>query len=210
MDRSSHPSRTSNYLVASGLLLLAAAVGYLWYTFMGPGRYLEAARFKEHLAQLPGVTHVEVFGHDDIGYEISGFALEVAGHGTLHLGMLSHPDPDPLEKIHIYRIGDPEVLFTMEGPIGVGHGRTGAPLRSTGHGNGFTVGTKGAHTHLFPFRLHSVADVVERFDDILAVISTWPVQPQYAQFVDSEGVRWFYALADPKLGDRWLQPAELE
>lgn len=210
MTRPTLSSRAISYLAIGTLLLLGASAGYVWYTFMGPGRYSEAEWFKEQLAEVPGVTHVEVYGHDDVGYEINGFALEVEGHGTLHLGGLEHPSSDPLEKIHIYSIGDREVTYVMEGFIGTYNGRTGAPTRSTGFGNGFTVGTKGAHAHLFPFPLHSVADVVERYDDICAVISAWPVQPDYAKLVDGDGVRWFYALADPTLSNNWLQPAELK
>lgn len=203
-------SRATSSLAIGGLLLLGASAGYIWYISMGPGRYAEAERFKEQLAQIPGVTDVEVYGHDDVGYEINGFHLELDGHRILSLGGLEDPSSDQLERIHIYRIGDQEVTYAMEGFIGVYDSRTDAPMRSTGHGNGFTVGAKGAHAHLFPFRLHSVAEVVQHYDEICAVISAWPVQPDYAKLVDNDGVRWFYALADPTLSNNWLQPAELE
>ena len=197
-------------MVALTLLLIGGSAGYFWYVVLGPGRYREAERFTEQLAAIPGVGRVEVHGHEDLGYDIHGFTLEVEGHGPLMLGELSQPDSDRLEKLHINRIGDQLVTYVVEGELGTYQQSTRKPMRSKGGGSGFTVGKEGAHAGLFPFPLHSVSDVVEHYDEICEVISTWPRQPEYAQLVDGEGVRWFYALADSSLDSNWLNPTELE
>lgn len=207
-DRS---TRDASHLIWGGILLTILGLGgFGWYQLFGPGRFAEFEAIKARLDALPGVELVNASGHDDLGFEIHGFEVNIEGRGPLHLGAIDLDDFRQANRIQIDRIGNHVVTYAMEGYIGTYRADTGEPTRSEGWGWGFDIGPGGRYSHLFPFEVNNVEDVIERYEDICRVLETWPVQPEYGTFQDAAGVRYFYAVQDPALPDPWLHPEELK
>lgn len=196
--------------VASGTLTLGVAGAAFWFMLYGPGYYGDLEEIRARFEAIPGVEILEVHGHDDTTYEISGFTIELEGKGVIDFGAVDLDSFEHTDHLFLHSIGGRELIVVQEGYMGVWSTRTGEPVWTTGWANSIDVGPGGPFAELFPFTLTCVQDVLDHFEELCAELDTWPVQPGYARLEDEDGSRYYYSVKDPELGEDWIAPKELE
>ncbi|MCP4157317.1 MAG: hypothetical protein GY757_56930, partial [bacterium] len=69
-------------------------------------------------------------------------------------------------------------------------------------GSSINIGKKGPFRNLFPFEFSNAEEVIRRYDDILAVIKSWPLFPKLHHYFSPDGEELFIALLPVKSRDR--------
>lgn len=196
--------------VAAGAVTLAVAAAAFWFILYGPGYYGDLDEIRARFEAIPGVEVLEVHGHEDTTYELSGLTIELEGKGLIDFGAVDLNWFNHTDHIYLHSIGGRELIMVQEGFLGVRSTKTGGEVWTTGWGNYIDVGAGGPFAGLFPFSITCVQDVLDHYDELCAVLDTLPVQPDYAKLQDEDGSRYYYSLRDPALGEAWISPTELE
>ncbi len=196
------PERVLPRSISAILILatLAAAVIYsFWYRHHGPGYYAELNAVRADLELIPGIEVLEVTWYDEDDFpllpqlEHITARINVIGHGKLTLQNLSESSFVDTPHLLISSIGDDTFRHRGEGFVGVYKATTGKPIRSQFAGGSIDVGSVGTFAHLFPFTISNVQTVVDRYDEIAAVIHTWPQTPSAPRsFITAEGTEILY------------------
>ena len=106
---------TMKRTMAATIATLAALVAYAGYDTIGPGRYAELEDIQARLRALPGVERVEAFGHEDISFEVEGFAIHTSGQETIAFGALDQGSFEATQHLVIEAVGPHRVIVVCEG-----------------------------------------------------------------------------------------------
>lgn len=66
------------------------------------------------------------------------------------------------------------------------------------YSTGLSLGQNGQFTPWFPFEVNSLSDLVEKYDQIIAILQTFPHNPPVIEHKDSWGLRYVLKNPDPK------------
>jgi hypothetical protein len=166
---------------ALGLISLAPCLLSLALGVWGPWRYREFHAVEARFRALPGVTLVRTWGNEDVTLEDISAVIDVAGKGPVTFFNLEEEDFEDAERLDIAELGPLTVVHCTWGHQGTYVMDTGEPVKSLGHGSGFSVGRAGAFSALFPFPLRTVQDVLARHDEIQEVLRGWPRAPAWRE-----------------------------
>lgn len=170
-----------------------------WYHYHGPGYYAELNTVRTKLEAVPGIEVLEVTWHDDTDFpllphlECITARVNVVGHGEVTLQQLSQASFIETPHLTLGSIQGDTFRHRGEGFAGVYKIETGEPVRSQFAGGSIDVGPAGKFAQLFPFTIPNVQTVVERYDEIAAIIQTWPKTPAApSTFTTTGGREIFY------------------
>lgn len=183
-------------LVAFGTCFALAAYA-VWKVQLD--RYGELHAVEDRLRAVAGVALIRTWGNEDVTFEDIGATVEVHGKGPVVFGNLELASFEGRKPFHVGEIGALRVLSCGWGHLGVYKEATGERVKSLAVGSGFTVGSGGEFTSLFPFPVQTPVDVIKHYDDINEVLSTWPRAPAFRELRTKEGdivVR--YAVTDDR------------
>src|SRR5262245_31289975 len=130
---------------------------------------------RAELAKIPGITVVDAGGYFDDGYLLEDIyaELEVIGKGRLHLRGLTLSSFSKGGKFAVDRVGSWTPAVNR--------------LHVARRGDTLGFGGGGEAHVLMPPAAESVADLVERYDELLTTVEKWPEHPLVAQASDSVG-----------------------
>ena len=161
---------------------------WAWFTFADPGYYAEFNDIKKRLEDMEGVRLIDAWGHEDLTFEHIGAEIEVAEKGRVRFTELSTSSFTSNPKICLEKIGPYHFTYRGNGYIGVHNIETNESMMSEFMGSSIDVGKDGWFAGFFSFQIHSVQDVIQRYDEICEVISQWPIFPKEQNFISRDGV----------------------
>ena len=179
-------------------LILSLPVIWVWFTFAGPGYYAEFNDIKKSLEEMEGVSLIDAWGHEDLTFEHIGAEIEVAEKGLVRFTELSSSSFTSNPKICLEKIGPYHFTYRGNGYIGVNNIETNKPMISEFMGSSIDVGKDGWFAGFFSFQIHSVQDVIQRYDEICEVISQWPIFPKEQNFISRDGVEMWISVKKVK------------
>ncbi len=156
-------------------LVVQAVLGFLvWFAFIRNASQSTHDEILRICQAIPGVKSVEIIGStNDNLFGDHGFTIELTLNYGGQLGLAGPLWPEDLDfsqggVINLYRIGN----FTFEDA----EVRPGlSPERAMTYSHSVSVGnfTDG----LFPFAVTSLTNLVAHYDQLVAIVSQWPVAP---------------------------------
>ena len=188
------------------VIFLGIPAAWLWYSFAGPGYYAEFNDIKASFEKMQDVEVVEMGGNEDLTYEDIWAHISVRGKGKLHLYSLTRKSFRDVNHVILGTIGSHDVVVEGEGYVGAYKMDTGEPARSQFYGSSIDIGREGAFAGFFPFEIRNVHDVIARYDDITAILSRWPAEPDKKHFKDEKGTDYYYYVKEIQPKDGQVLP----
>lgn len=184
--------RDLNYIVGitgitvgcAALAILALSV--LLFVCTRPGYYVEMNEIKGKLNRIQNVSVLDIWGHDDITLEEVTARLSIKDKGEMVLYGLSQDVKDYPDRIPISEIGG--LSFVL--------------FRTNSVDFSLDIGQEGPFSQSFPFVLANEEEVVGRYDDILAVIHSWPSWPKLHHIHPDNGEEIFLSVIPKKTKDQ--------
>jgi hypothetical protein len=214
------PATRTPVLALLGMLVVSSAVLY-WYQYYGPGYDAELRVIRGALERLPDVEILELGGYDDHdvlllpALEHVAARVEIAGKGELVFAELTEDSVGDAQHLWLVSVGPYRIRVRGEGHMGVYMLDTGESVRSEFSNGMIDLGPQGEFAHLFPFDVRNIQTAVERYDELLEVVSGWPQTPAAPRHLrDARGTDFYYWVATEG-GERddpnWTAPlAELQ
>jgi hypothetical protein len=149
--------------------------------------YDELNSIKNRLNAINNVSVVNIWGHHDITLEEVTARLRVEGKGEIVLYGLSNDVYNYPVSVPISEIGGYSFRVFYDG--------------GSGFGSSIDIGREGAFGEFFPFNFPDEQEVIHRYDEILKVVTSWPVFPELKHFYSKSGEEIFLAVIPQKNPD---------
>ena len=180
--------------VATLVIFLGIPAAWVWYTFAGPGYYAEFNDIKAALNSIPDVALIDAWGNEDLTFEDIGAEIRVKNKGTITFFALTRNSFKSTPVICLQSIGPYQFEYGGTGYVGVVKTATREPVQSEFFGSAIDIGSDGEFAQFFPFQIKLVRDVIGRYDDICAILETWPIAPERRCFRDKKGTDYYYSI----------------
>lgn len=149
----------------------------------------EFNELNERLSAIPGIRVVRSGGNHDITYEDLFADLEMVGKGRLRLHNLTLSSYDTGIGLELTHVGGLEPRTAGCDYFGVTRISDSKRVRSEYRGYGIDIGPSGAFAPDLRGGIQGVEDGVRRFDELRALLASWPVCPRSEYRKTPEG--WF-------------------
>jgi len=180
----------------AAFMLPAALATWCHFTY-----YDELDDIRELLAALPGVSVLESGGNEDITLEDIYATVAIKDKGTLSILGLTRSSFSSVDYLHISRVGDLEPRIAGCGQMGVRKIASGERVPSRFWSSSVNVGPAGDVAPALSGGINSVPEAIGRYEEIEALLSTWPVCPESSLRETAE--RWYRFCASPVGADLW-------
>ena len=119
----------------------------------------------------------------------TSFSLKDRPHTLISIKNLENSEPDGrLKEIELTRIGDLQIWV---------QGKHGPDSKLSGdwYSSGVEVGCDEVSQRLIPIKIETFQELVDRYDEILAIVDKWPRLPGEYKFVDRKNRELSYYVA---------------
>ena len=168
--------------------------GWFWYRIEGPGQYTEYNSIQSEFEKIPGLKIISLKGVWDVTFDYCWGDFELKDKGRLSLQAITIECFGNPEKVCISGVGDIEFNIESKGYLGIRDSNTGQPVVSKSYGSFIQLGPKGELSHLFPFRIRNVQDVIDNYDSIYEIVEKWPIYPKQGHFKSADGTDYYYSI----------------
>jgi hypothetical protein len=158
-------SSIKTLLISLGLLCLTAVVslGALLYWITGPGYYSELKAVRAKLERIPGAQVLELSGNHDVTLEEIWARINIEGKGEMGFFELNRDSFQQTQSLRLRSIGP--YSFRTRQLVG---GRES-------YGGDIEIGPSSPIPAVRSLGITSVQSAVVHYDQLLALVSTWPV-----------------------------------
>lgn len=141
--------------------------------------YSTRDEYAANLARMDSISNVKLLGGTIFRYEKEVFAVQ-----EIQFSLAGRPDTlmiivadeqlrtcdshEPLSRVVLHQVGGMRFRATVES----------SQLQRPDEVAGINVGPQGVFAEHFPFPLRSIDDIVDHYDEIVAILKTWPRQDQ--------------------------------
>ena len=192
-----------NYRLRFGiksLLLAAAAVAVMCALFVAARNQYYAERRQVHsvLAEVDGISITSLHSHIDVTEEINSTSISVDGHpdSIIQLGGLRHYEDTG--RFYVSRIGNCRFNVSGRRHMGAYMTATGKPVESDYVGGHIVLGPGSPYSELIPFEINTLQDVVDHYEDLVDLFTTWPRESNPGTVTLEDGTtQYYYVVKDP-------------
>lgn len=172
--------RTQRVLVgAIATMMTLVTLFFIFWGLMLYGVDREKRVFSHHIAQLQGADLVEIGGHYDTFFEVHSFIVDVRGKGRVGIYAYNTDVFTDSPKIRLKEIG-PWVIYDLADTIRKDRTLTRAQ-RGAIWRHEFDIGRGGEFASLLSFEVRNAQDVIDHYDEILALVERWAIPEQQRQ-----------------------------
>ena len=151
--------------------------------------YLDLITARDTLGKVNGITDVQVFGFDDMTYEVTlaSFALKGRPDAVIETRGLGEPG-----HVILKRLGPLEFHECIYGFHNQFDTKTGEPVQGLGFGDQIDVGPAGQYAGMLPVKIRDLNDVVSHYDELVRFFSTSPGWKTWRELERWQGKRTAY------------------
>lgn len=113
--------------------------------------------------------------------------VQVEGKGLIVLSELGPESFKTTGEMRLKQIGHLQMEQHSFGYMGMFVTATHEKVKSHAYADWIDIGAEGPYMHEIPFRVRSVQDVINHYDDIVSVLSKWPHEPEKLTVTANDG-----------------------
>jgi hypothetical protein len=178
------------------LLVAIAALGSVLggLRFLHDGYYEEHIRVLRELEGVRGISDVEVYGYDDITYEVVGTRFQIAGRPEAVIVIQQSKESlvGSPKHLALQRLGPWEFHECSYGFEGAFETNTGRPAETLSYRNYIDIGPLDKLGTTLPVKILDVNDIVTHYDELVRFFSTWPDEKVWGRLDEPSGMRRAY------------------
>ncbi len=181
------------------MVIAAVAVVCGLYAFTRSIYYAERGQTKSVLAEVKGISTVQLRAYIDVVEEVysSSFTIDGQPDSIITIGSVSHYEDNG--SFHVNRLGKWQFRTFGRRHAGAYEASTGKPVESDYKGFHIALGPNGPYKDLIPFEVNSLQDLVDHYGELVDLFETWPREAKPGTVVLDDGTtQYFYVVEDSK------------
>jgi hypothetical protein len=178
------------------LVTAAVCVACALYLYARNFYYAERREAQDVLADIKGISFT-IEGFHDVVEEVSRINVSVNKHpkSIIQLGNLNRYQA--AGAFSISRIGKWRFAISGRRKSGAFVAATGEPVESQYHGGHIELGPHSPYNKLIPFELNTLQELVDHYQDLVALFESWPRESQPGQVtLDDGSIQHFHVVED--------------
>jgi hypothetical protein len=159
--------------------------------------YAERLQVQSILAEVNRISDVTLHSHVDVMEEVNSTSIAIQGvpESIVTFGGFAHYEGD--SRFSVARIGKWRFRVSGRRHSGVYSQATGEPVESDYIGGNIGLGPRSPYQDLIPFKVSTIQDVVDHYEDFVDLLETWPRESAPgAVTLDDGTTQYFYVIED--------------
>lgn len=174
-------------LVVSAIVVIGAL-----YNVARSHYYAERRQANSILAELKGISKIQLHAHEDIVEEVSGSRFAVDGHPDSVIVIAGLDEYHHEGGFSVGQIGKWQLRTFGRRHLGAYQEETGEPVESDYRGFHIQLGPTSPYRSLFPFEVVTLQDIVDHYAELLVQLETWPREAAPGSVTLEDGTTQFF------------------
>ena len=180
------------------LAVAAAAVVCMLFVIARNAYYAERRQTESTLANVKGISDVQLHSHVEVTEEVHSSNFSVDGHpgSIVALGGLARYADDG--RFSVSRVGKWTFKISGRRYGGAYRADTGEPVESNYIGGHIELGSNSPYQDLIPFKIDTLQNVVDHYTDLVDLFDSWPRESEPGSVMLEDGsTQYYYVVEDP-------------